>query len=145
MYDSVTPTAIPSDAEVVAGYVDGLYRWSQSDWDRFPTAVKVTIAVFANDDADVLDVETGDATPQQAPDWIRRQIVRGVSVPTIYCNMSVIDQVRAACVGLPFNWWAAHYTYVEHLEPGSVATQWTDHGPQGRNVDISLCATQWPS
>lgn len=145
MYDSVTPSAIPQDAEVVAGYIDGRYAWSAADWNRFPRAVKLTIAVFASHDADVLDVEIGDATPQEAPGWIIRQQARGLTVPTIYCNTATIGAVRAACAGLTYNWWAAHYTFEPHIENGSVATQYADHGPNGENVDVSLCQVGWPN
>lgn len=35
MYDSTNPGAIPASAALVAGYVDGLYRWSDAAWARF--------------------------------------------------------------------------------------------------------------
>jgi len=145
MYDSVTPSAIPADAEVVAGYVDGLYRWSDADWARFPNAAKVRIAVFPwTNDGDVLDVETGDATPAQAPGWLaQRQAANPGKRFTIYCSLSWVPEVQAACQGLDYDLWIAHYTYQEHLEPGSVATQWTDKGSNGLNVDISLCLSSW--
>ncbi|MGH8359060.1 MAG: hypothetical protein ACRESF_16345 [Pseudomonas sp.] len=145
MYDSVTWQAIPADAEVVAGYIDGLYRWPDEAWARFPKARQVRIAVFASTNAgDVLDVETGDATPAQSRDWVVKRLAAGI-IPTIYCDLSNIDAVRAACSGLTFDWWAAHYTGVPHLEPGSVATQWADPAAgSGSDYDISLCAPGWP-
>lgn len=146
MYDSATPAAIPADAEVVAGYVDGLYKWTDADWARFPNAAKVRITVLGSYvDGDVLDVEQGDATPSYCPKWIEARQADGLAVPTIYCSSSVVPAVQSACVGLTYNLWVAHYTYTEHIEPGSVATQWTDHGPNGENVDISLCSIGWPA
>lgn len=147
MYDSTTPGVIPADAEVVAGYVDGLYRWTDADWARFPNAVKVRIAVFPwTNDGDVLDCEAGDATPEQCPGWLAMRLAKEPGKRfTIYCNTSTIAAVRRACAGIPFDWWAAHYTGEAHLEPTSVATQWTDRGPNGENVDVSLCSDGWPA
>lgn len=146
MFDSTTPGEIPADAEVVAGYVDGLYRWSDADWARFPNAAKVRIAVFpTTNDGDVLDCESWDARPRECPGWLAMRMAAKPGRYAIYCNVSTIAEVRAACAGIPFDWWAAHYTGVPHLEDGSVATQWTDHGPNGSNLDISLCAAGWPA
>ena len=71
MYDSIHASAIPANAKMVAGYVDGLFKWSTADWARFPHAVKVRIACFGHTDSgQVLDVEAGNATPAQAPAWV---------------------------------------------------------------------------
>jgi len=140
MYDSTTAADIPADAEVVAGYVDGLYRWSDADWARFPNAAKVRITIdYTNMDADVLDCESGDATPEQAAVWLRN------GGKTVYCNVSTKPAVDTAYGRSDWEWWAAHYTFVEHLEDGSVATQYADHGPNGEHYDVSLCAAGWPS
>ena len=85
MFDSVTARNIPTTAKMVAGYVDGLYKWTTADWARFPHAVKVRIACFGRtNDGQVLDVEDGNATPTQAPVWVMMRRVKGVD-PTVYC------------------------------------------------------------
>lgn len=144
MYDAVTPSNIPVNAEGVAGYVDGHYAWKLEDWARFAALPRnrcLRIAVFpSTNDGDVLDCETGDATPSQCPAWIRMRQASGLAVPTIYCNTSTEPQVRAACSGLTYDVWTAHYTQQAHIEPRSGATQYADPGP----VDISLCEDWWP-
>lgn len=68
MFDSTTPSAIPVTAELVGGYVNGQYAWSSADWNRFPGAQQVRINVTGDPAlGNCLDVETGDATPEQAP------------------------------------------------------------------------------
>src|SRR4051812_12158924 len=96
MYDSVNAGAIPRDAALVAGYLaPSRYAWSAADWARFPHAVKVRIAIFADvDDGHVLDVEPGDATPAEAPGWVKRRRAAGID-PTVYCNASTWPTVRA--------------------------------------------------
>ena len=96
IYDSTNPQDIPTSAEAVAGYVDGIYAWPDSGWLRFPNSVKLSIAVSASSQADALDVETGDATPSQAPGWVKAQIARGIK-PWIYCNRSNRSAVEVAC------------------------------------------------
>lgn len=134
-YDSTNPYNIPEDAAAVFGYIDGLYAWSTAQWNRFPNAVKKTIAVFASNNADILDVEKGDATALEVPAWVVRQRNRGVE-PTIYCSRigspgegwpDVRDALAAAGVPEP-HYWIADYTDppVSHMVPGSAATQWTD-------------------
>lgn len=145
-YDSTNPFAIPVNAEVVCGYVDGIYVWSQVAWARFPNSLKVTIAVSAQTDADVLDVETGDASPDEAPAWAVRQRERGAN-PTVYCSRlatwpPTLAAFQDAGVAQP-QYWIADYTDAAHLVPGSVCTQWsgTTTGP----YDISITNGVWPN
>ncbi len=147
MYDSVTPSAIPTDAALVAGYVDGAYAWSAAEWARFPNSVKVRIAVFPNtDDGHVLDVEQGDATPAQAPGWVDMRRAAGVD-PTVYCNAStwssVISAFRSAGVAAP-HYWIAQYDGNPSVPSGAVAKQYNDPPGSGGNYDISVVADFWP-
>lgn len=148
MYDSVTVSAIPSDARAVAGYVDG-------DWPTFHLlgrfkANRLSIAVHSDADAACLDIEAGDATAGQAAGWVARQINRGQKTPVLYASRdtlpAVLRELRAA--GIPrrqVRVWSAHYTDQPHIcAPGSCgaaftadATQWTDKA-LGRNLDESL-------
>jgi hypothetical protein len=143
LYDSIDPTKIPANAELVAGYVNGHWPTYSRLAGLFPNATLVSIAVTADADAMVLDVEEGDATPAQAPAWIQRQRARGGD-PTIYCSrVSMWPAVQAAVAAAkiaPPHYWIADYTGTPHLVPGSVATQWTDAGP----YDISETNGTWP-
>jgi len=44
LYDSTNAFDIPASAKMVAGYISGSYKWPKSYWDRFPNAIKITIA-----------------------------------------------------------------------------------------------------
>ncbi len=146
MYDSTSPGDIPATAEMVAGYIDGAYAWSPSGWARFPAAVKVTVATQPGTDAgDVLDVELGDATPAQAPAWIRMRQTAGLTVPTIYCASFAVPQVRQLCAGLRYALWVAEWTGHPHAVAGAVAVQYADPSSSGGHYDLSLVTDPgWP-
>lgn len=151
MYDSIDVSRIPSDAEAVAGYVNG--RWAT--WEevkrRFPKAKKLSIAVTSSADADCLDIEPGNATPSDAPGWVKRQIARGVKRPVVYANRSQMPAVltvleRAGFERDDYRVWTAHYGQGKHLCSDSCystklgteadATQWVED--KSRNLDINL-------
>jgi hypothetical protein len=119
MYDGINSLAagiaraFPGAAKV-AGYVNGRYAWSQAEWALFPHADHVTISVTASANAgDVLDVEQGDATPDQARGWIAMRKAAGLYRPTVYCSLSVVPAVRAATgsyiLGRDYDIWVAKY------------------------------------
>jgi hypothetical protein len=147
MYDSVTASDIPADALIVAGYVDGAYTWSEADWAQFPGAAKVRIAVSASShDAQVLDVENGDATPDQAPEWAVAVRALGFA-PTIYTSRDNVATVAAAFsaadVPQPY-YWVADWTGTAHLIPNSVATQYANPPASGGHYDVSTTLDTWP-
>jgi hypothetical protein len=143
MYDSITPSSIPAGATMVAGYVDGWYANMPAMASRFPSAVRVPIAVFAHtDDGIVLDVETGDATPAQATGWVQMRRSHGVD-PTVYCDSSTWPAVRAAfqAAGVPEpHYWIAEYDGVPTIPAGAIAKQYKSTDPW----DISAVADYWP-
>ena len=109
VYDSTNPNDIPTTAQAVAPYVDGLYGpehnslGSATGWDeaaiaRFPNAIKIGIAVFATtNDGQALDVEQYDATPAQAPSWVHMRLAAGAQLPLlIYCNRANGPAVESA-------------------------------------------------
>lgn len=144
MYDAVTSSNVPAGASLVAGYADGVFENVAQMRSRFPHATVVTIAVLHTTRAQVADVETGDMTPAQAVQWatVTMHDVDN-SLLTIYANTSTWPAIKAAFhaagVTVP-QWWAAHYTGVPHMEPGSIATQYADPGP----YDLSQVAAYWP-
>jgi len=143
-YDAIHPANIPTNAQGVAGYVDGRYAWTAADWARFPHAVKVRIAVFSSTaDGHVLDVEPGCSTPANAPGWVVRRRAAGVD-PTVYCSLSQWPVVQAAFAAARVpepHWWVAAYPGSgPNLYPGSIAHQYANPGP----VDISVVADYWP-
>lgn len=153
MFDSVNLAEIPKDAPAVAGYVGGMWPTFPHLKTSFPHAHRLSIAVNASQDADCLDVELGDATPEQAPAWVSRQLKRGVKRPVVYCSVAGAEGVlgalsRAGIRRSAIRLWTAHYTGRPHrCSPHcgygfltfADATQWTNHS-HGRNLDESLCA-----
>lgn len=144
LYDSVNINAIPANPEMVAGYVNGRWPTYNSLIQKFPQAVHVSIAVTANADAQVLDVETGDATPGQAPAWAQRQRQEGRD-PTVYCNSSTWGAVRQAFqnarVAEP-HYWIAQYDNNPTIPAGAVAKQYRSDTNQ--DLDYSVVADYWP-
>lgn len=152
MLDSITVADLPPGAPCYAGYVDG--DWAT--WDElvatFPRAHLLSIAVFAPDDADCLDVENGDATLAQVYGWFVRQQDRGVWRPCIYTSAAnltaLLDTMAANGFGRSsFRVWSAHYDAGEHIcgpsscgYPAADGTQWRDDAPGvgGAWVDESL-------
>jgi hypothetical protein len=152
MYDSIDVGQIPRDGPAAAGYTSG--NWPTWQTIRSgPWSHKLSIAVTAShDDADCLDVEVGDATPEQAPAWVKRAKQRGVRKPVVYASLSTMPAVLAALgrAGIgrdDVRVWTAHYTGTQHIctpacgfgfQANADATQWTSDS-HGRNLDESLC------
>lgn len=74
------------------GYANGSYEWSAADWARFPDAQHVSIDVNGTDPgADVLDIETGDATVGHAPSWAKlHNEIHPTSLAVLYANRSTL-------------------------------------------------------
>jgi peptidoglycan hydrolase-like protein with peptidoglycan-binding domain len=153
MFDSISADALPADGTYFAGYVDG--EWADRDaiQARFPKATVLSIAVFPSDDADCLDVETGDATPADAAAWYERQRARGITRPCLYADADTMEQdlvpilTASGIARSAVRLWSAHYTHAPHIcgpspSCGAVGiamdgTQWTDLAAGG-DVDESL-------
>lgn len=148
MYDAVDVAAIPKDAQIVAGYVDGNWPTYEQVVADFPNAQHVSITVKGAPGARVADCETGDLSPQTAAGWAKAEIAAGRR-PCIYYSRAAAAQVSAALqqngVALAdVDFWVADWTGSAHLIPGSVATQWADPPKSGGNFDISETAEGWP-
>lgn len=143
MYDGVNVSRLPRNAGMVAGYVDGKFANVATMHMRFPDALIVQIAVSHSTNAgQVLDVETGDATPSGAVQWAVMRRKAGQD-PTVYCNKSTLPAVKSAFahadVTLP-HFWIADWNGVDDVPPGCVAHQYqTTTG-----YDISSVAAFWP-
>lgn len=145
MYDSINPGAIPASATMVAAYQDGLYANVGAMKARFPHATVVTIAVRHTSRAHVLDVENGDASPEQAVQWLTQTMADlDNGTLTVYCNMTVWPAVRAVIKAAGIkepNWWVARYDNDPTLPAGAVAKQYIgDHN----GYDQSVVADYWP-
>jgi hypothetical protein len=126
MYDAVTSTNIPTSAQVVAGYIDGDYAWTEEDWARFPDAEKVLITVNGDIRGNVCDVENGNMSPAEALGWIQAKQEKGIGGCTIYCSMAALQSVWSACHGHAYYIWVADWTDTAHPVPATVATQYSN-------------------
>lgn len=142
MYDSITAEDIPLNAPAVAGYIDGKYAWSDSDWNRFSTWRKLRIAVLAStNDGHVLDVETGDATPEQAPGWVKMRKEAGLIRPLLYfpqSNLTTVKEKLTSAEERAEFWIGAWVTTGPYQADEAWGTQF-DHPPHsGGHFDLSL-------
>lgn len=150
MADAINPNNIPVGRfPLVAGYVDGpRSQWPAAGWARHAGSILVRIAVFASTNAGtVLDVETGDATPAQAPGWVQRRRTAGVD-PSVYCSISLWPAVRAAFhaanVAEPHYWVAGYPGGGAVIPAGAIAHQYADPATSGGQWDLSVVADYWP-
>jgi hypothetical protein len=98
MYDSTNVQELPTNAQLVGVYANGDYFATPAQLQAHcPTSIPVWIDVNGSDPgAYVLDVEQFDATPQQAPGWIKAGSHNGRR-PTIYCSRDTVAAVYSAC------------------------------------------------
>jgi hypothetical protein len=103
MGDSTNYKNIPLDVNIVGVYGNGLYAAEPADVAaRFPPNKYVTVwfDVLGNapGKCQILDVESGDATPARAPGWVkeRRGLVK-TSLPTLYCNRTTLPVLIYNC------------------------------------------------
>lgn len=155
MYDSVNASSIKAvnpNPQMVAGYADTIVipQWKPSDWALFPNAVKVQIVKKASSNwGHVLDVEPGDATPAQAPGWVKMRRAAGLATPCVYVQKSswasVQNEFNIQKTAQPL-YWVAHYNDVEELPTlnGIKAIAKQHHGNDPRNFDLSYVADFWP-
>lgn len=152
MFDSTNGDNIPANAVLMAGYINGKWQSYYVMVSRFGATVTIlTITVKAHNPdgsyviADILDVENGDATPEEAPGWTNAMRLLDRPIITPYCSRlgtwpATLAAFKAQNIALP-DFWIADQTNSPHLVPGSVVTQWTDN----QNLyDKSLTNGVWP-
>ncbi len=144
MHDSDNAASIPANAQIVA-YYPSIPNSVPRSFKPGVTYITITGNAAVNA-CDVLDVETGLATPQQAPGWVQMRRAAG-AIPTVYCSASPWPQVRAefARQGVPEpNWWIAAYDGQATVPPGAVAHQYIDPPGSGGHYDLSAVLDYWP-
>ena len=149
MYDSVNPSAIPSTAVMVAGYVNGpKSQWPASGWDRWGTGVpKLRIDVNGSDPygSDVADVENGNLTIAGAVEWVKLRQARGWW-SAAYSDLSHHGELTTAMGSLDCEYWIASWgiseAQAESMLTGRVvAVQFFNHPVT--NYDVSVVNDAW--
>lgn len=97
MRDSTTAGDIPvHGTELVAGYVNGKYAWTQENYDQFPGIPHVFIDIHGDTaHAGVLDVEEGCADLGVAPGWVkaRKEALPNAYPPIIYTFRAMLTPI----------------------------------------------------
>ncbi len=133
--------ALPG-ASVVMGYDDGNWPDASVLASMFPGMLVIRITTNPNDnEGDMLDVETGDATPASAPAWTQRRRAAGHGGPLTYFpdswRQQVIDAYAAAGVHLPGLFAAAYPGRGAVLqEAGDVGHQYASNASYDTSVVI---------
>lgn len=150
-YDSIDPAHIPTGAPVAMGYVDGRWPDFAAEAARLTLGgtFVVSISCFATDDADMLDVEAGNATPDQAPGWVLHQRAHGAD-PVVYCSASAWPAVRAAFWAL--NLREPAYGIADYDGDPSIDPSWLAAGCVGKqyrsdtaaDLDYWTITEAWP-
>ena len=128
-YDSVIPSAVPA-GQPIASYATGGYAVTPAQVAGHK--LMMWIDTQATDpDASALDIEPGDATPEQAATWAYQRLRKYPhGLARLYTSQSEWPAVQAAVATLPakmrshIRWWIADPTGVPHMVPGADATQW---------------------
>ena len=138
IYDSVTPGALPT-GKAAAVYSNGAYAASASQMAHHKNVLWIDTN-GSNPNANVLDVEPGDATPAGAAAWVQQRLTAHPhDVAIVYTMMSAWGDVKTNVGHLPswmqhkVRYWIADPTGNEHVVPGSDATQWY----WGQSIDIT--------
>lgn len=152
MFDDITIPSMPSGGSYAyAGYVDGIWPTFPELKAKYPRHRLLSVAVFASDDAECLDIEKGDAPIEDAPEWYERQVHRGVWRPALYTSASNLRAVQnimtaAHIARASYRLWSAHYLNRAHIcAPKSCGygiseadgCQWTSRA-LGINLDQSI-------
>lgn len=142
IYDAVTVTAIPADAEIILAYIDGAYVTLPAVQRRFPTKRILTVTTTGLNAATLCDVESGDATPATAAVGVAHGLYE-----TVYSDVTTKTALDGALATLSWNWFSANPTGVPHLVAGSVATQyaWASLGQTSSDYDMSITNGIWPT
>ena len=148
MYDTTDaarplPTPLPV---AVAGYVGGNWPSYNALRVKYPHAKHLSIAVNAGEVAQCLDVETGDATPAEAPGWVKREkprLSREGKNPWVYANASTMPAVKQALLraGISLSvvhLWVAQYDNIAEIPAGFAAKQYRSVESGGFNYDASV-------
>lgn len=152
VYDSIAADQIPPTAQGAAGYVgpfrpDNRYVDYLSIVARFPILAArgriVSVAAHPDLIADYLDMESGDARPEDFPGWHARMTAHGVFNPGGYCSSAVEAEWEAVChkAAIPRNVrrkWRADWTGTAHIGPDDDGCQYTDRAVPGKDDDATL-------
>ena len=141
MRDSTTLADIPTHGlDIIAAYINGRYATTPAQVRAHaPNALIAWIDVNgSHPEADILDVETGDATVPVAVLWAKthHHVNPGTYPPIIYCNRSTLTPLFNAMnfaglhIGADFRLWPATLDGTTHLADMTGVTAVQSRGEQ---------------
>lgn len=155
MYDSIYVANLPIKKGVAyLGYVGGkwptfgsgeLTLWAKKN--GLNVKLLMGIAIAASLKAHALDIERYDATPVQAPGWVKKMQAGGDKTPVLYCSLADFQTVVDDMTKMGFKYGkdyyvvTAHYNFKKHIcgpkcgygaKQTAHGTQWTDKA-EGNN------------
>jgi hypothetical protein len=142
MGDAIHLSDLPTGLDLYAGYDDGQWPDAAAIAAAFAGKPVIRITVFASDnEGDCLDVETGDATPVQAPGWVTKRRAAGHGGPLVYCSWSAFPSVQTAFANAGVHapgYWVAGYPAPDGdaIPAGTVGHQWIDHGAWDESIMV---------
>jgi hypothetical protein len=164
MYDAAYPPPSPPKWEAVAAYIGGNtpHVWTIAEWNAQPARWRLPIYVRSNPgshsphaDAALAvawlvlhNVPRGSAVALDLETAVNGPYVRAFDadlkaagyVTLAYGSLSTIFRNPKTSGG----YWVAHYTGSDHMEPGSVATQWADDKQLKKPWDANTVADSVP-
>jgi len=121
MFDTVDLSQMPKNAPAVGGYTGGMWPTYHTLVKEWPHAKHLSIAISAAEEARCLDIEAGDATPYQAPVWMKRELAKQPhEKPVGYGSVSAWPQIRSLLDGAGIHRgeylvFTAHYSNQPHI------------------------------
>jgi hypothetical protein len=100
-----------------------------------------------DNEGDELDVERGDASPTDAPNWVARRRAAGHGGPLVYCSLSswatVQEAFRRARISEP-EYRIASYDGKAVVPAGAIGKQYDMVTTGGHNYDVSIVVDYLP-
>jgi hypothetical protein len=155
MGDSTVLSDIPTSVQVAATYANGDFVVSEAEVEaRFPHQhygwCRIDVTGALADQADMLDVETGDATPETANNWVQSwHVLKRSGLPVVYCNrgneQAVVDACKAGGseLGTHYGLCVATLDGTQVTGPGVVACQHTSYEPAHWDESVVYDDTLW--
>lgn len=148
MYDGVTPSHLPNDGDIYAGYMNGHYSNMALMEQLHPGKIYVDITVDPSALAHVYDCEPGNGDASDAIGWVLKERSHGFD-PTIYCGLNtwyptIHQSFLNAGVEEPWYWVAdgTKQAIPVNVNTRIVALQYRLDVPPG--YDQSIVSNFWP-
>lgn len=142
MADSTVVSDMPEWVSIKAFYINGRFKATEQQIAAWHGAkVKINVTGDPRDGGDMLDVETGDATPDHIPGWFDARLSAGARFLGVYCNRDKFDACTAAIAHRGAHRWLATldgtllHTY--HGVPVD-ACQFMGEAQLGLHIDLSV-------